>query len=219
MKSRAEIKDEAKSVIKDNLKFFILATLPITVAYYMTRFQGVIASIGLLLWTFTLIGLSFMCLNMVNNKQIEKPLTATLDVFSKKYFWPMLKLTFAITIRLVGWLLLLIVPGIIKGLEYSQSFYILKDHIDKGEEVTSTQCIKESQELMKGEKGKLMVLALSFLGWAVLIGVIEGLVVSLFGTSIIGWILLFGVTILDVILFAYIYYSQVIFYTELVKNK
>lgn len=218
MKSRADIKNEAKSVIKDNLKFFLLALLPVTVTNYMTRFPGLPTVIGMILWGFILIGLSWMCLNMVHNKKINEPLIATLDVFSKRYFWPMLKLTCVVTIRLVGWFLLLIVPGVIKMIEYSQSFFILKDCIDKGEEVTSTQCIKESRKLMQGKKENYAVLLLSFIGWMLLINIIVGFVANIFGRSALGLILWFIVTMLEMFLMTYIYYSQAIFYTELGKS-
>lgn len=130
----------------------------------------------------------------------------------------MLKLTFVVTIRLVGWFLLLIVPGVIKMIEYSQSFFILKDCIDKGEKVTSTQCIKESQKLMQGKKGNYAVLLLSFIGWMLLISAIVGFVARTFGRSALGLILWFIVTMLEMLLMAYIYYSQAIFYTELGKS-
>lgn len=218
MKSRAEIKNETKLVIKDNFKFFLLALLPVTVTNYMTRFPGLPTVIGMILWGFILIGLSWMCLNMVHNKKVNEPLTTTLDVFSKKYFWSMFKLTCAFTIRLVGWFLLLIVPGFIKMIEYSQSFFILKDCIDKGKKVTSAQCIKESQKLMQGKKGSYVILVLSFIGWMLLINIIVGFVSSNFGRSAVGLILWFIVTMLEMLLMAYIYYSQAIFYTELVEE-
>lgn len=62
------------------------------------------------------------------------------------------------------WSLLLLIPGIIKGFSYSQTFFILKDH----PEYSANQAITESKKLMKGYKWKLFVLYLSFIGWAIL---------------------------------------------------
>ncbi|MBB5354810.1 putative membrane protein [Anoxybacillus mongoliensis] len=62
------------------------------------------------------------------------------------------------------WSLLLIVPGIIKSLSYSQTFFLLKDHPEYG----SLQAISESKKRMKGYKGKLFLLYLSFIGWGLL---------------------------------------------------
>ena len=65
------------------------------------------------------------------------------------------------------WLLLLIVPGIIKALSYSMSFYIVKDN----PELSSEECIKRSMEMMDGHKWELFCLGLSFIGW-ILLGII-----------------------------------------------
>lgn len=62
------------------------------------------------------------------------------------------------------WTLLLVVPGIIKGFSYSQTFFILRDH----PEYTANQAITESKKLMKGYKWKFFILNLSFIGWAIL---------------------------------------------------
>jgi len=58
----------------------------------------------------------------------------------------------------------LVIPGIIKGLSYSMAFYILADDPTK----SVKQCIDESKEMMKGNKGKLFGLQLSFMGWVLL---------------------------------------------------
>ncbi|MBM6616840.1 DUF975 family protein [Bacillus suaedaesalsae] len=62
------------------------------------------------------------------------------------------------------WSLLLIIPGIIKGIAYSQAFYILKDKPEYG----TLQAITESRKLMDGYKWKYFLLQLSFIGWILL---------------------------------------------------
>ena len=59
------------------------------------------------------------------------------------------------------WSLLLFVPGIIKSYAYSQCMYIKADH----PEYDWRRCLTLSQEMMKGNKMRLFVLDLSFLGW------------------------------------------------------
>jgi uncharacterized membrane protein len=59
------------------------------------------------------------------------------------------------------WFLLLIIPGIIAGLSYSMTYYILIDH----PELTPLEAIRLSKEIMVGHKGELFVLGLSFIGW------------------------------------------------------
>ncbi|NDI34295.1 DUF975 family protein [Chengkuizengella sediminis] len=62
------------------------------------------------------------------------------------------------------WMLLLIIPGIIKSIAYSQVYYILKDK----PELTVFEAIKESNKLMEGYKWKYFILNLSFIGWVLL---------------------------------------------------
>ena len=66
------------------------------------------------------------------------------------------------------WSLLLVVPGIIKALAYSQTNYILKDMQAAGIKITPTGAIAASQRLMVGHKGEYFLLQLSFIGWALL---------------------------------------------------
>lgn len=60
--------------------------------------------------------------------------------------------------------ILLVVPGIIFALMYSQSFYIMADDSSK----SITDCMAESREMMVGHKAELFVLYLSFIGWFIL---------------------------------------------------
>lgn len=80
------------------------------------------------------------------------------------YFFKTLGLYFMVSLFTFLWMLLLIVPGFIAAFRYSQAFYILADDPEKG----IMQCIRESKELMKGNKGKLFCLQLSFIPWLLL---------------------------------------------------
>ena len=62
------------------------------------------------------------------------------------------------------WALLLYIPGIIKGLAYSMSPFILKDN----PELSANQAINLSMKMMKGHKFDLFCLMLSFIGWGFL---------------------------------------------------
>lgn len=61
------------------------------------------------------------------------------------------------------WSLLFLIPGIIKAYSYSMSYYIKNDH----PEYTWQQCIDESRHIMDGNKAKLFLLDLSFIGWII----------------------------------------------------
>lgn len=62
------------------------------------------------------------------------------------------------------WSLLLIVPGVIKGYSYALTPYILLDE----PELSFNAAIEKSMALMKGQKMKLFLLDLSFIGWFIL---------------------------------------------------
>ena len=62
------------------------------------------------------------------------------------------------------WTLLFIIPGIVKSYSYRLVPYLVKDH----PELTGTQAIKMSRQLMRGHKWNAFVLDLSFIGWFLL---------------------------------------------------
>ena len=64
----------------------------------------------------------------------------------------------------VLWTLLFIIPGIVKGLSYAMTPFILEEH----PEMTASQAIKASMQLMDGHKMDLFILGLSFIGWSLL---------------------------------------------------
>lgn len=62
------------------------------------------------------------------------------------------------------WTLLFIVPGIIKGLAYSLTPFIVKDN----PQLSPNEAINLSMKMMKGHKFDLFYLYLSFIGWILL---------------------------------------------------
>ena len=85
-------------------------------------------------------------------------------LFSKFGDWIRLLTTYLLqSIYIFLWALLFIIPGIIKALAYSLVPYLLAD--DKYSKLSAEEVLKKSEELMNGNKWKLVVLFLSFLGW------------------------------------------------------
>ncbi|MDE7216454.1 MAG: DUF975 family protein [Clostridia bacterium] len=62
------------------------------------------------------------------------------------------------------WSLLFIIPGIIKALSYSMCYFILNDSPD----LTYDEALRRSVQMMKGNKGKLFRIYVSFIGWYIL---------------------------------------------------
>lgn len=62
------------------------------------------------------------------------------------------------------WMLLLVIPGIIKSYSYAMTDFILKDE----PLLANNAAIEKSMAMMDGNKMKLFLLDLSFIGWAIL---------------------------------------------------
>jgi uncharacterized membrane protein len=80
------------------------------------------------------------------------------------HFIPSFLLTFFTSVLVMLWSLLLIIPGIIKGLGYSMAIFILYDN----PEISPLEALKRSQVMMKGYKMKFFCLQASFIGWCLL---------------------------------------------------
>ena len=80
-----------------------------------------------------------------------------------------IKLCFLLSIYTFLWSLLFIIPGIIKSISYSQSFYIMIEN----PEYTASECIKESMKIMDGNKGNYFLLILFFVIINILLAIIQ----------------------------------------------
>ncbi|WP_214825061.1 DUF975 family protein [Exiguobacterium algae] len=91
----------------------------------------------------------------------EKPAVSKLfEPFRNGYVKHVI-VSFLVTLFIVLWSLLLLVPGIIKAFSYSLTFYILRDQ----PELKALEAITESRRLMDGHKMEAFKLSLSFFGW------------------------------------------------------
>ena len=106
------------------------------------------------------VGYSRFCLKVADGKPTEfKELFSGFDVFGDAFL-----LQLRIALRVIGWSLLCIVPGIIAALRYLQAFYIMAENPN----MKSGECIEASKRMMDGHKGDLFVLGPSFIGWMLL---------------------------------------------------
>ncbi len=74
------------------------------------------------------------------------------------------KTMFLRDIKVIGWALLLVVPGIVKSYEYRMIPYLLAED----PQMTPAEAFSRSRELMDGNKWRAFVLDLSFIGWDLL---------------------------------------------------
>jgi uncharacterized membrane protein len=94
----------------------------------------------------------------------EKPKVS--DIFyaftSAKLFWASVRLFLLMTLFVGLWSLLFIVPGIIRSIDYMQSWYLLIANPEKG----ARECLRESIYLTKGHRADIFVTSLSFILWS-----------------------------------------------------
>jgi len=106
------------------------------------------------------VGLCVFSLSISRNK--EARLEQIFEGFKK--FGRALAAYLLVALFTVLWGLLLVIPGIIAALSYSQTFYILADD----ENINASDAIEKSKKMMYGYKWKLFCLGLRFFGWLLL---------------------------------------------------
>ncbi len=170
--NRAELKAAAKSQIKGKIGILFVITLIIgaisALAGYLLSlipFGGLVAAI-IITPAFTL---SMVRVYLNLTKGVEPKAGDAFNGFDD--FWSAFKVTFLVGLYTFLWSLLFVIPGIIKGISYSMSLYILAENKGK----SASECIKESMAMTEGHKMELFVLSLSFIGWALLCSITFGI--------------------------------------------
>ncbi|GAF36066.1 DUF975 family protein [Lentilactobacillus farraginis] len=187
--NRVALKEDAKSILNTHFSFYFLLFLPY---FILEIISGYLVGLNessdlaptdgvgsLIAWAayVVMVGLSFVCLDAMREKlTYEQPMQKSLFVFNNgDYFIGAVLISILKYIFITLWTFLLIVPGIIKMMAYSQTFYIYRDAIDNGEHIGYTEAITRSRQMMDGHKAEYFVLQLSFIGWYLLIVVTLGL--------------------------------------------
>lgn len=105
--------------------------------------------------------------NMINNTNPEfNNLFSRFDIFLKAF-----GMQFLINLYTFLWSLLFIIPGIIASLSYAMTPYILEENPTMG----INEAIRESKEMMQGNKWRLFCLGFSFIGWIIICGLTLGI--------------------------------------------
>ena len=88
------------------------------------------------------------------------------DIFGNAFV-----LNLLITLKVIAWSLLFVIPGIVAAYRYSMATYIMAENPG----MQATEAIERSKALMDGRKGDLFCLDLSFIGWALLATLTAGI--------------------------------------------
>lgn len=144
----------------------LIMSLP-SILYY-TRFLAIVGTVlSVLLGAFTTYGQvnQWLIIARGGNPKVD-------DVFAASKLYGKVLLTyFLMGLYTFLWTLLFIIPGIIKAYAYSMTMHVLRDN----PELTPSQAITRSQDLMLGNKFKLFVLQLTFIGWILLVAITFGI--------------------------------------------
>lgn len=164
--NRAELKALSKEQIKGKIGILFLITLIIAVvggiASAILSLIPVVGSVAAAIIVTPAFSLSLVRVYLLVTDGCKPEAGDAFSGFDD--FWSAFKVTFLVGLFTMLWSLLFWIPGIIKGLSYSQAMYILAENKGK----PALECINESKAMTNGHKGELFVLALSFFGWALL---------------------------------------------------
>lgn len=171
MKSRAEIKALGKQAFLSQYWLCVIVMLLYALIIGASSYTGIVM---ILLAGPLEVGLCAFAIRLQQGAEVS---VATMFVsafdhnFARKlggYWWRQL-FTFL-------WSLAFVIPGIVKSLSYAMQPYILADCPD----VTAKDSLKLSMRMMQGQKMRLFVLGLSFIGWALLSAFTCGILVVLY---------------------------------------
>ena len=159
MPRNIEIRRAARYALKDNWTQAVLATLVFTL---VTAAAGSIPFAGLLVVCPLEFGFMLGFMRLLRGEDSSEMVGDQFSVFSK--YGRTLGTSLLMTLYILLWCLLFVIPGIIMSYAYAMTPYIMNDRPD----LDASDCIHESRVMMKGYKWKLFCLDLSFIGWAIL---------------------------------------------------
>jgi uncharacterized membrane protein len=155
---RSEIKTQAKALLKGKVGLSFLALLVYAI---MCGIAAAIFGVGLLVLGGALtLGLTIFFLSLSRKEDVKiGDLFKGFNSFGSAFIAYLVQGIFIFL-----WSLLLIVPGIIAGLRYSMTYYILAENPG----IDGLEAVRRSKTMTKGYKGDIFVFYLSFILWFLL---------------------------------------------------
>lgn len=162
MPENCDIRATARGELKGNWTQPVLCTLVYTIVIGGIGAIPVVGYLSLLVTLPLAFGFSLTFLDFMRGENRNEMVGQPFQVFKEYGRYLGTSLLQALFIFL--WTLLLIVPGIIMSYAYAMTPYLCREN----PELSASECIAKSKEMMKGYKMKLFLLDLSFIGWALL---------------------------------------------------
>lgn len=163
MVSASELRARARQQLGGNIfatkwLYVLLAGLIVSA---IVSFSGFIPVAPLLLVGPLSIGMSAICLRQVRDNSQPVNIAECFYGFTGDRLSRSMVTGLLVNIFTALWSLLFVIPGIVKSYSYSMAYFISLDR----PELSATQCIDESKRIMNGNKMRLFLLDLSFIGW------------------------------------------------------
>lgn len=150
-----ELNSNVTGHIVDAAAYIVLAAIVIAVLFFLL---GSIIEIGYAKFNLDLV-----------DRQKEPELGTLLGYFT--YWKTTVAAKFLQGLYVFMWSLLFIIPGIIAGYSYAMTSYILAEN----PELTASEAIEMSKQMMTGNRWRLFCLQLSFIGWDLLCALTLGI--------------------------------------------
>jgi uncharacterized membrane protein len=126
----------------------------------MAAFAAVVGIAFFIIGSAAELGIDLFFIRLVRGEQVRfSALFERFGIILKAVGLRLFRLLF-----IVLWSLLFLIPGIIAAFRYSMAGFIMADNPDTG----ITEAVNISKEMMRGNKGRLFCLVLSFIGWGFL---------------------------------------------------
>lgn len=168
-----EMRARGMQLMKGNYFKFLFAAVITVLVYGLT---GLLSDLGIQI--FAISGIMFFVAlfvgpaitvgglrMMINAKRGNAQFSDILYVYESGNYWNVFVIMTWMSIKILFWALLFIVPGIIKSLEYSMVPYLLAEDAN----MDSKLAFDTSRKMTEGKKGGMFRLALTFIRWFLLI--------------------------------------------------
>ena len=163
------------------LAYFRNSSILPVLSYLTAIFTGY--ALILYVVSFAVSGVFRLGLCIFNLKLIDNNNPKAEDLFSQiRRIGDGILMEICMTLFIVLWTLLLVIPGLIKTFAYSMTPYIMAENTS----IKPMQAMKMSENMMKGKKMDLFILKLSFFGWYLLAGLPGTIAAAIITNNIMG---------------------------------